>query len=63
MSNKKCDYCDEYREKNHNFCRRCGNNVRKGFVNHVRVATAFSSNEKFCGYCGGEKYKCKCYEK
>jgi len=57
---RKCDKCDEYFEKGHNYCRICGCYLRKGQIKHVRIALAYYAHEKYCGYCGGPKNKCKC---
>jgi hypothetical protein len=61
MANKQqCGDCDDYKRQGHNFCRMCGFHLAKGHVKHVRIATIYHTNEKFCGYCGGPKHKCEC---
>jgi len=55
-----CKDCNTYKEKNHNYCRMCGYHIRKGRIHNVRIATAYNSREKFCGYCGAKKGECKC---
>lgn len=59
----KCEKCDDYAKEGHNYCRLCGYHLTKGHVQYVRVAVAYFTNEKFCGYCGGIKNKCSCYTK
>src|SRR5438874_826028 len=41
---------DNYEKKGHNYCRMCGLHLRKGYVPYVRLALAYNTNEKFCGY-------------
>ncbi len=60
MSNKKCGNCENYKEQGHNYCRMCGYHLTKGNAPHTRLSTAYNTNEKFCGYCGGIKNKCTC---
>ena len=55
-----CSDCERQKQKGHNYCRVCGFHLTKGYVQHVRVALAHYTNEKFCGYCGGEKHACSC---
>ena len=56
-----CKDCERYRKEGHNYCRMCGTELNPGFVKHVRIAVAYYTNEKFCGYCGKERNKgCKC---
>jgi hypothetical protein len=38
----------------------CGYHLRKGEVKRVRIAEAYNTPEKFCGYCGGPKHRCEC---
>lgn len=57
---RQCPACDDYEKQGHNYCRMCGLHLRKGYVPYVRLALAYNTNEKFCGYCGGPKHKCKC---
>jgi hypothetical protein len=60
MSDRKCQYCDDYKARGHNYCRMCGFHLKKGQVQNVRIASGYSVSEKYCGYCGGPKYECKC---
>jgi len=60
MANKECRYCDDHKQRGHNYCRRCGYHLRKGLVRYVRKAIAFYTNDKFYGYCGGPKNNCEC---
>lgn len=60
MPKRKCDKCGDYKERGHNYCRMCGFHVRKGHVNNCRIATAYSTREKYCGCCSEERDKCKC---
>jgi len=60
MAKQRCGDCDKYEKQNHNYCRMCGFHLTKGKVQYVRNALAYFTNEKFCGYCGGQKNKCKC---
>lgn len=55
-----CKSCEDYKKKGHNYCRMCGCHVRKGFVNHCRIAVCYNTNEKYCGSCGGQKHNCSC---
>jgi len=55
-----CKQCEKNKTIGHNYCRDCGYHLTKGFVQHVRIPNAFSADEKYCGYCGGEKHKCAC---
>ena len=59
-SSLKCGDCEKYGQQGHNYCRMCGNQLTKGYVPNVRVAVAYYTNEKFCGYCGGRKNECSC---
>lgn len=56
----KCNKCDEYKKVGHNYCRMCGYHLTKGYVQYVRLALAYYTNEKFCGYCGKLRNDCKC---
>ena len=58
-----CEDCEEYREEGHNYCRICGFHLTKGFVQNVRLAIAYNTAEKYCGYCGGLKRVCPCESK
>jgi hypothetical protein len=57
---QRCDRCDDYQRQNHNYCRMCGFHLTKGYVQDVRIAEVYRTDEKFCGYCGGKKHECKC---
>lgn len=59
-SGKRCRDCDSYEKRGHNYCRMCGHYLKKGIVHHVRIATVYNTNEKYCGYCGGQKHNCNC---
>jgi hypothetical protein len=59
-SNRKCPKCEKYKSAGHNYCRICGFHLTKGHVQNVRHGVVYSTNEKFCGYCGGAKQKCGC---
>lgn len=56
----KCKECDKYAKSGHNYCRICGFHLTKGFVQNVRIAVAYFTNEKYCGYCGKTRNNCKC---
>lgn len=56
----KCKDCDKYKKAGHNYCRMCGYHLTKGYVQYVRLALAYYTNEKFCGYCGKLRNDCKC---
>lgn len=60
MSQQKCSRCDEYKSQGHNYCRMCGFHLTKGYVQYARVAVAYRSDEKFCGYCGEARDRCAC---
>ena len=60
MANTKCTDCDKYKNEGHNYCRMCGFHLTKGFVQYVRIAVAYFTNEKYCGYCGKLRKNCKC---
>lgn len=60
MTQNKCSHCDDYKKQGHNYCRMCGFYLTKGYVHNVRIAVVYNTNEKYCGYCGGEKHKCSC---
>ena len=55
-----CKDCEKYKREGHNYCRMCGFHLTKGYVQYVRMATAYYVNEKFCGYCGGPRRECSC---
>jgi len=55
-----CNECNSYKEQGHNYCRVCGFHLTKGSVQNARHPIAYGANERFCGYCGGEKRKCQC---
>lgn len=59
-NNQKCSNCENYKQQGHNYCRMCGNHLTKGYIQHVRLAVGYYTNEKFCGYCGGPKNACSC---
>jgi hypothetical protein len=61
MSNG-CKQCDKYKQRGHNYCRMCGFHLRKGYAPRARLALAYYTNEKFCGYCGGTKQACSCVQ-
>ncbi len=64
MTQRKCSNCDNYKKQGHNYCRMCGYHLTKGFVQQVKKGVVYNTNEKFCGYCGGEKKDdCSCYAK
>lgn len=44
-----CKDCDKYAKAGHNYCRMCGYHLTKGYVQNVRIAIGYYSNEKFCG--------------
>lgn len=56
----KCNECDKYENAGHNYCRKCGYHLTKGFVQYIKLALAYNTNEKFCGYCGKLRNDCKC---
>ena len=56
-----CDECETNRQNGHNYCRKCGYHLTKGFVQNVRVATVYYAHEKYCGYCGKKQDDCKCH--
>jgi len=60
MNNQMCPKCEEYKKQGHNYCRMCGFHLTKGYVQYARLATAYYTNEKYRGYCGGPKNNCKC---
>jgi len=57
---ERCGSCGDYETKGHNYCRMCGFHLTKGYVRNVKVAEAYNTSERYCGYCGGPKYKCAC---
>jgi len=64
MANKlKCSYCHDYEKQGHNYCRMCGFHLTAGYVQYIRLAEGYNTSEKFCGYCGGPKYRCSCVPK
>jgi hypothetical protein len=61
MSEKQgCKHCEKYKRAGHNYCRMCGFHLTTGYVQNVRLASAYFTDEKFCGYCGGPKHQCSC---
>ena len=60
MNRTKCNNCNNYQKAGHNYCRMCGFHLTKGFVQKVRIAVVYNTNEKFCGYCGKTRVNCKC---
>lgn len=57
---QQCEHCEKYKKEGHNYCRMCGHHLTKGFVQFVRIALAYTTAERYCGYCGGLKNACKC---
>jgi hypothetical protein len=56
-----CGSCDSYRCEGHNYCRMCGFHLTSGFAqNVVRMAVAYNTAERFCGFCGRDKGRCSC---
>lgn len=60
MPAQECDYCKEYHNSGHNYCRMCGFHLTKGFLQYVRNSVVYNTNEKYCGYCGKLRKECKC---
>lgn len=60
MTTKDCEYCDRYKRAGHNYCRMCGHNLTRGYVQNVRVAEAYNTAERFCGHCGKAKHTGDC---
>lgn len=63
MNKQMCPHCEEYKKQGHNYCRICGYHLTKGFVQYAKLATAYNTNEKYCGYCGDTKNNRKCIRK
>ncbi len=59
-NNQECRDCDDYKQQGHNYCRMCGYYLTKGYTPNARIAVAYSTNEKFCGFCDGPKNDCSC---
>ena len=57
---RKCTECEASERVGHNFCRACGREFRPGVVRNVRVAVAYFSTDKYCGYCGKSREDCAC---
>ena len=55
-----CDACEENKNIGHNYCRTCGYHITKGQTQNRKQLITYFTNEKYCGFCGGQKYKCKC---
>ncbi|CEJ72077.1 hypothetical protein BN1195_04434 [Chryseobacterium oranimense G311] len=55
-----CNECEKYKKEGHNYCRMCGFHLTNGFVQNVRIAVGYFTNEKFCGYCGKKRNDCTC---
>lgn len=55
MKNKMCLHCEKYKNQGHNYCRGGGYYLTKGYAQYAKLATAYNTNEKYCGYCGGQK--------
>jgi hypothetical protein len=55
MKPERCDQCEDYQAQEHNYCRMCGFHLTKVYVQYVRLAVTYNTQEKFCGYCGGAK--------
>ena len=55
-----CGNCRQYKAQGHNYCRMCGSALNPGFAKHTRVAAGYMTNEKYCGYCGGNRFNCPC---
>jgi hypothetical protein len=60
MPNEKCRDCDEYAKQGHNYCRMCGYYLTRTFARTARIAVAYFTTERFCGFCGEERDKCQC---
>lgn len=60
MKAEMCSRCEEYKKEGHNYCRMCGYHLTKGYAQYAKLAIAYFSDEKYCGYCGGIKNKCNC---
>ena len=59
-SNMKCSSCDQYRIVEHNYCRMCGFHFAPGEAPFARIAVEYTTDERFCGFCGGAKGSCDC---
>ena len=57
---KRCADCERYKAAGDNFCRMCGFALREGFAPNVRIAVAYTTAEKYCGYCGKSRDVCEC---
>lgn len=57
---EKCKECNKYAKASHNYCKMCGFHLTMGFVQYVKIAVAYNTNEKYCGNCGKTKNICKC---
>jgi hypothetical protein len=60
MAKEKCPECEKYKDAGHNYCRMCGYHLTKGWVQNLRLALLYFTNEKYCGYCGKPRAECKC---
>ena len=52
VANQRCASCDGYERKHHNYCRKCGLELKPGFAKYVPIAEGYFADEKYCGYCG-----------
>ncbi len=59
MKKGRCPSCDEYERKQHNYCRKCGTELKPGYAKYAPIAEAYFTDEKFCGYCGKLREVCK----
>ena len=55
-----CSKCESYKRAGRNYCRVCGARVNP-HANHVRIAAAYSTDERYCGYWGQAREKCNCW--
>ena len=52
--------CEKYKAQDHNFCRMCGFSLRERYVRNARIAVAYTTAERCCGYCGNSLDACGC---
>jgi RNA polymerase subunit RPABC4/transcription elongation factor Spt4 len=59
---ERCSDCARYEREGDNFCRVCGFHLMKDYAQHSRLNLGYTSDEKYCGYCGDPKDVCSCVD-
>lgn len=59
MSKFNCRDCEKDDKTGFNYCRSCGDHLRKGYA-QTRLAICRQGTDKFCGNCGKKVRECSC---